>query len=129
MTASETGRLARFAAVGLVNTSLDIGLFWMLTTLVGIPILIANTGSYSAGAINSFVLNKYWTFGDIQQRDPMGRQFIRFLLFNLMGLAVSSLLIWLIVHIIPSLLAKVIATAGTLLWNYLISKSLVYHHG
>jgi putative flippase GtrA len=128
MTASETSRLARFAAVGLVNTSLDIGLFWMLTTLVEIPIVIANTGSYSAGAINSFVLNKYWTFGDIQQRDPMARQFVRFLLFNLMGLAVSSLLIWLIVHIIPSLWAKVIATAGTLIWNYLINKSLVYHH-
>jgi len=56
-------QLVRFALVGVLNTAIDLGLFALLTLRVGLDPLLANVFSFTAGAANSFVLNKYWTFG------------------------------------------------------------------
>ncbi len=56
-------QLVRFALVGVLNTAIDLGLFALLTYNVGLDPLLANVFSFTAGAANSFVLNKYWTFG------------------------------------------------------------------
>lgn len=56
-----TLRLPRFAAVGVLNTALDLGLFLLLHGALGI--VAANLVSTSAGMLCSFVLNGRWTFG------------------------------------------------------------------
>lgn len=51
----------RFAAVGVVNTLLDLGLFVLLQDKLGI--VLANFISSSAGMTFSFVVNGLFTFG------------------------------------------------------------------
>lgn len=51
-------RLVRFALVGAVSTLVDFGLLLALTHLAGLPVLAANTISYSAGILISFSLNR-----------------------------------------------------------------------
>ncbi|MBB6626960.1 GtrA family protein [Nocardioides sp. KIGAM211] len=51
----------RFAAVGVVNTLLDVGLFLLLHDRLGI--VAANLVSTSAGMAFSFVVNGRFTFG------------------------------------------------------------------
>jgi putative flippase GtrA len=119
-------RQTRFATVGLLNTLLDVGLFWMLTTLAGLPLIAANTMSYSAGVVNSFLWNKYWTFGDIRQGDPIHRQFLSFVIISIAALGISATLVWLFVQILPAMAAKLVSTAGTMIWNYVMSAVFIY---
>jgi putative flippase GtrA len=57
-------------------------------------LLVYNSAAYAIGGINSFVLNKYWTF---RQRQRTTRQeVLRFLLTTSLGIACNDLIIWLI---------------------------------
>lgn len=115
----------RFGLVGILNTLLDFGVFLLLARVVGIPVALANTVSYSVGLANSFVCNKLWTFGSVPQRLPVGRQFIFFAALNLAGLALSTL----IVTALQSLgltMAKLISVPVVFAWNYWTSRRFVY---
>lgn len=56
------GQVVRFGIVGVLNTVVDFGLLNILYHVVGLPLLVANTISVSAGILNSFLWNKHWTF-------------------------------------------------------------------
>ncbi|CAM3527412.1 GtrA family protein [Nocardioides dubius] len=56
--------MVRFAAVGVVNTGLDMGLFLLLQPWLGI--VAANFLSTSAGMTFSFLVNGRFTFRDQQ---------------------------------------------------------------
>lgn len=106
----------RFCLVGLMNTGVDFSVF-MLLTFWSVPIFAAQTFSYSAGVINSFFMNRTWTF---KQSYHTKGQFIRFLTLNLMTLAITyGLLIQFHEHWNwPLLLSKLIATGLSLGINF-----------
>ncbi|HEY1133050.1 MAG TPA: GtrA family protein [Nocardioides sp.] len=54
------GAPVRFAAVGVLNTGIDVGLFLLLHDALGI--VLANLVSTSAGMVFSFVVNGLVTF-------------------------------------------------------------------
>src|SRR3989344_7284626 len=61
-------QFAKFASVGVLNTSIDLGIFNLQTflygALPGASIFAAfKAVSFLAATTNSFVWNKYWTFG------------------------------------------------------------------
>lgn len=58
---AEVTRLARFCAVGVVNTLLTLAAFAALTRL-GAPAPLASALAFAAGAVNGYVLNGRWTF-------------------------------------------------------------------
>src|SRR5215470_1892360 len=51
----------KFTLVGLLNTGIDVAVFFLLTWL-GIAYVLAQVVSYTCGAGNSYLLNKVWTF-------------------------------------------------------------------
>jgi putative flippase GtrA len=53
--------VVRFAAVGIMNTTIDVVLFWVLHAPLGI--MAANFLSTSAGMTFSFLVNGRHTFG------------------------------------------------------------------
>ncbi len=55
------GEFIKFALVGLLNTAVDVAIFFLLTW-VNTPYVAAQVVSYSCGAANSYLLNKFWTF-------------------------------------------------------------------
>ena len=62
-------RLSRFAIIGVLNTGLDIlilnGLFFLWPPYGQTQMMAwENMLAFSAGAIQSFILNKFWTFKD-----------------------------------------------------------------
>ncbi|HNB37390.1 MAG TPA: GtrA family protein, partial [Anaerolineales bacterium] len=59
----EVTRFARFLTVGAMGTFLDFGLLTVLK-LAGLPTLIANSISFTAGLLNNFTWNRLWTFAD-----------------------------------------------------------------
>jgi putative flippase GtrA len=93
-----TAEFIRFCVVGVLNTAIDLGLFALLTRLFGLDPLVANLLSFTTGAANSFLLNKYWTFGAGGRGREMAAQATKF--------AVITVLVFLIHEGLLALLHK-----------------------
>jgi len=116
----------RFGIVGITNTGLDLAVFWLLAGMLGMPILIANTISYSAGVLNSFVLNRLWTFRGVAFRNSAEVQLPLFMVVSLIGLSVANVILWLCAQVLPVGVAKLVSVAVTLVWNFFASKRIVF---
>lgn len=131
-------QLLRFAVVGLVNTLIDFGVLNVLILLLGatssVGLLLCNGVAFLAANLNSYFLNKGWTF-DTKTRGS-SRQYLLFLGFSLGGLALNSMILYLLTDALPisgSLSpfvringAKACATSANMLWNYLIYKQFIF---
>lgn len=112
-----TAEFLCFSMVGLGNTAVDFIGFFILT-FSGIPYLGAQVLAYSAGMVNSYLMNRRWTFhltcyGDLPEM-------VRFITINLISLGLSSALLFL-AHDVGNLAlwpSKFIATGSGLLVNY-----------
>lgn len=69
--------LVRFLIVGVANTLVGLGTMYAAMYFLGLDIVHANILGYIIGTIQSFLLNKRWTFGS---SDRALGSFIRFLL-------------------------------------------------
>lgn len=118
--------LVKFAIVGCLNTLVDVAAFWLLSSQTQMPILLANTLSYSLGIINSYSMNKLWTFRNTAYQDSPIKQLPKFILINLWVLCISNIIVWVVVIFLQPLLAKIIATTVTFWWNFGASKKWVY---
>jgi putative flippase GtrA len=115
----------KFNFVGLLNTVLDFAVFTLLTWL-GVYYILAQCLSYGVGMLNSYALNKYWTFAQKGHLDP--KQAIRFIVLNLGSLLLSLGLLaifrdqWMVKVLVAKLLTTVITTlvnyAGNKLWVF-----------
>jgi putative flippase GtrA len=56
-------RVARFLAVGVLNTLVGLGTIYLCKWLGGIGDVTANIIGYAVGLANSFAWNRHWTFG------------------------------------------------------------------
>jgi putative flippase GtrA len=119
--------MGKFGAVGVLNTTLDMGLFWLLHVKLGIPFIIANLMSYSVGVLNSFILNKMWTFVDTCDQGSIGRQLPAFLAINALSLGLSSLILWVCFEPMGVMTAKLMATVVSFLVNFWANRTFVFH--
>lgn len=67
-------QLIRFAAVGLLSNALLYFLYLVLTR-EGMPHLVAMTSLYMLGVLQTFLVNKHWTF---RHRGSANRSLIRY---------------------------------------------------
>ena len=123
----------RFLIVGLTNTVVDLGAFYLLTRISGMPDIAAKTISYLLGIANSFVWNKYWTFG--ARRSGRGwREFGLFFLVNLPPLAVNLVVftllgLWTTSGSFAAREGKAfIAAIVAVVWNFLGSRYVAFRH-
>jgi putative flippase GtrA len=114
----------KFALVGLLNTGVDVAIFFLLTR-IGIYYVAAQTVSYSCGAANSYLLNKVWTF---RSCGLSYSEIVRFAAVNLISLGISVVVLSLL-HDTAGLdlaAAKGGATLSALAVNFLGNKLWVF---
>jgi putative flippase GtrA len=83
------GQMLRFGIVGVGNTALS----WCAYALMvhfGIAILLASGIAWTSGALNSYVLNRRWTFRSRGRRAP---ELLRFGAVQIAGLALDVVLL------------------------------------
>jgi putative flippase GtrA len=85
----------------LMNSTGDVGL-WLTHVLNGFGIVkidaaVANTFSYAAGMMNSFYLNRLWTF---EAKVPAMTRLPRFVLVNGLSFTVSTLILLVAVDVV-----------------------------
>ncbi|MNI87017.1 GtrA-like protein [compost metagenome] len=127
-----------------MNTGVDF-IVYTLLMLVGVHYLAAQVVSYAAGTVNSYVVNKLWTFkGQRPIREEEAdqgnaesgnkrlsanrREFLRFALLNGGTLLLSLVLLYALksglgLH---ALIAKLLVTGVTVVANYIGSKLWVF---
>ena len=120
-------QLRRYGGVGLLNTLIDLIVLNGLIACFGNDhLLLLNGIAYATGAVNSYVLNRLWTFAP-QHRATWG-EVVRFALVTLLGIACNDALLWLAQGVLAPFTtnrwfltnaAKVIAIGGTTLLSYL----------
>lgn len=118
--------MVRFGLVGLTNTGVDVTLFALLTHGLHWLVPLANVVSYSAGIMNSFFLNKYWTFRDPTPLSRSLRPGIRFIVVNVLGLLISTVTVMLLALRLPPVIAKLASVGVVFLWNYSLSDRFVF---
>jgi putative flippase GtrA len=117
---------SRFAMVGAFNTALDFAIFSALVYGIGLSPVPSNVTSYSAGVIASFFLNRRWTFATASDGQRISRQFANFLVVNILGVALSTMIVWIASQMTTPLVAKFGSTIVTLIWNYCGSLRFVF---
>ena len=126
MDRARISEIGRFAVVGLINFGIDIGVFSIAFYFLGIQLIVANTIAYSVATINSYLMNKYWTFAGRSARNISTTEFTRFLLFNIGGLTLSNLTVFFLAEFLMPLIAKLGAVGVTFVWNYLTIRRFVF---
>lgn len=126
----------KFGLVGVMNTAVDF-LVYALLTWLGMQYLVAQVFSYSAGTVNSYVVNKLWTFGggkgaastETRKAGKVDkREFARFAVVNIGTLLLSVALLYVLKTGLGfhPLVAKIGVTAVTVVVNYIGSKLWVF---
>jgi putative flippase GtrA len=126
-------QVVRYGVVGFVNTAIDFGLLFLLKSL-GFPVELANVCSTGTAFVFSFFANKKITFKTTDT--SVVREMVLFVIVTLFGLWVlQTIVINLTMPLakqivgdqnIALLLAKLIATAVSLVWNYVLYSKLVF---
>ncbi len=131
-------QVAKFAAIGALNTFLDLGVLNILILFTGIAAgsqySLFKGISFAVATINSYFWNKYWTFGS--QGVASAKEFVQFFAVSIIGLGFNLGAASLIVNyfgvpagISPELWANVGAVSATLVslvWNFVGYKVVVF---
>lgn len=110
-------QLIKFGLVGGVNTAIDFGMFTLLSW-TGIPYLIAQCLSFLCGNLNSYFMNRKWTFQ--RTRGGSRGEGLKFMSISLLSLLLTSSLLVLIHQYLqlPLLLSKLLSAAVGMIVNF-----------
>ncbi len=117
----------KFSLVGVLNTAVDFGIFTFLNFLFGEEFYrISQIISYSCAVLNSYFLNKSWTFQAGHRFNLI--EMTKFLTINLISLGVSLYFLTLFheKYQIGILWSKVGATFFSVLINFIGNKFWVF---
>jgi len=128
-------RITRFGCVGGLNTLIDFAIFSLLNGLFGVNYVISQIVSYSSGTLNSYILNKFWTFTDTKTSKKTTKEIVQFIVVNSASLGISLIGLSLLMKdssmnaffakIISMVLAQVVNFLGYRFWVFVtVTKSV-----
>ncbi len=121
----DSRQFLKFCAVGVGNTAIGYGVFSLLFLVFKLPLLVSYDTGFMAAVINSYILNRLWTFREVAGKRSMG-QALRFFVVTLSALVLSSVLLLLLEPLMPALVAAVVVMGIAVVYNYFASKLLVF---
>ncbi len=123
-------RFLRFGTVGFSGVFVDMGVFYLLRTALGLGLTRSAIFSAEVAILSNFLWNDLWTFGDVSRQQPGKRQrlkrLVKFNLVCLAGLILNVLIVNLLFNVfgVNEYLAKLVAIAVVTLWNFWINFKL-----
>ncbi|WP_250886789.1 GtrA family protein [Bacillus sp. SM2101] len=118
-------RFLKFSIVGGINTGIDFAIFSLLIAM-GMNYLIAQIISYGGGLLNSYLLNRSWTFQ--QQGRVEITEVVKFILVNFITIVITSILLALLYNELnlQLLLSKLIVTGFGVFINFIGNQIWVF---
>ena len=141
-------RFLKFSVVGTIGAMVDFGTLYLLHAVMHVPIVPANTCSFSAAVLSNFTWNRYWTYPDSRSK-PIRAQLLQFFIVNVVGWGINTGMLVLlddpfvslistvgrnqpaladptIVYKLGYNLAKAVATGVVLFWNFFVNRMWTY---
>jgi putative flippase GtrA len=115
-----------FALIGVVNTSVDFGLFSFAHLYLEWPIIPANVFSWTIAVTGSYVMNSLITFAAESERKLRARTYGRFIAAQVSGLVANTATVVIASYFMPVLVGKALAIGVSFLVNFLLSHFVVF---
>lgn len=111
-------KFIKFGVVGFTGLIVDFGLTWISKEQLKIQKYVANAIGFSFAATSNYYLNRIWTFKS--ENPEIALEFYHFIMVSLIGLAINTLILWLIVTKLKFnfYISKVFAIIVVMLWNF-----------
>ena len=111
-------RFLKFCLVGGSGVVVDFGVTYLAKEFLKLNKYVANSLGFICAATSNYILNRTWTFSS---NDPnIMMQYLRFIGFALIGLAINNLVIYLLHDKVKwnFYMVKLIATGVVTFWNF-----------
>ena len=117
-----------FALVGVINASVDFGVFSFFYFYLGFPIIFANLISWFVAVSGSYVMNSSITFAAESGRQLRLSAYLTFVASGIAGLLINTatLLFAAEILLLPVWLAKAVAILASFLVNFSMSHFVVF---
>lgn len=141
----EINRFLKFSVVGTIGAIVDFSILNLLRGVLGWPLALANTISFTCAVISNFLWNRFWTYPDSRSK-PLGKQLATFFIVNIAGWAINTGMLLLLTNPLAGLAgsllgvtdpvvadrygynsAKVVATGVVLFWNFFVNRIWTYN--
>ena len=122
-------KAASFGLVGVVNTFIDFGVFWVGAWKFGLPLVAANTLSWIIAVSCSYVMNSMFTFAAESGRKLSWRAYATFVVSGIVGLVANTTTLLVAARFAPLVLAAAsaqlaAAKACAILASFVVNFSL-----
>lgn len=116
-------QIIKFVIVGGIATIIDFIFLWFFKEIIGLPVLISNTLSFTISVTYNYIASIKWVF-DVNKEKDSRKQFIIFITFSIIGLLLNNLILWICndKFKIYYLIGKVIATGIVMVFNFITRK-------
>ena len=115
-----------FGLVGAANTLVDLGVFWIALTLIGLPLLLANLLAWLVAVSGSYLMNCFTTFAAESGRKVTLLTYAGFVASGIAGLVVSTAVLVIAAMFVRILAAKLIAIAVSFAVNFSLSHFVIF---
>jgi len=137
----------KFVLVGILNTLIDLGVLNLLIFITGIASGFGYSAfkgiSFTVAVVNSYILNKFWTFSAFAKasadKKSSGREFSQFFIVSVIGFGINVGVASLVVNVIGNPftfsgvsdtiwanVGAIVATFCAMAWNFLGYKFIVF---
>ena len=116
----------RFGFVGVTNTLITWALYGLLIYGAAFDAAPANAIGWTAGIAWSFFWNRRWTFAAHLSERAVSHQLARFLSVNLLCLALSTGIVWMLAERLGVWPVQFLATAVTFAVGFLLNRLWVF---
>ena len=116
-------QIFKFVIVGGISTIIDWAVYYVLYNYLHVPPLLANILSFSISVIYNYNASVKWVF-NVNKEKNKKRMFIEFMIFSIIGLLLTELFLFIFINLLNmnAMLAKVIATAIVMVFNFITRK-------
>jgi putative flippase GtrA len=115
-----------FAAVGLVNSAVDFGVFFFAYYELKLPIVTANVMAWIVAVTGSYVMNSLTTFARESGRELRPKAYLSFVLSQAAGLVANTTTVLIASYFMPVLVGKLLAIGVSFLVNFALSHFVVF---
>ena len=123
---NEIKKFLKFGITGVMNTAVDFLVYTLLVSVCGMGLYVSQVISYCCGMLNSYVINRKWTFST--KNGFFSLELVKFVILNLAMMLLGMGIIYLAAERLGlhKLIGKLISTVLVMVINFVISNLWVF---
>jgi putative flippase GtrA len=115
-----------FAAIGVVNTLVDLGVFLTAYNVFKVPLIPANVLAWLVAVSGSYAMNSFITFAAESGGKLAWRAYGAFVVSGIAGVITNTATLVVLSYWMPVLAAKLLAIAASFVVNFSLSHFVVF---